>query len=92
MRSGRAALSPAPYLAEPARLATRELQALLPEPLAVEWNAVVVGRDGQVLTIALPSPNAAAVDALSKATGLAIYPVFSNASDLEATRRRLTNP
>ncbi len=92
MRSGRVAIPPAPYLAEPARLATRELQALLPEPLATDWNAVVVGRDGQVLTIAMPAPNAVAVDALSKATGLAIYPVFSNATDLEATRRRLANP
>ncbi|HKW78410.1 MAG TPA: hypothetical protein VJQ09_04865, partial [Candidatus Limnocylindria bacterium] len=78
--------------ADPARLATRELQALLPAPLASEWNAVVVGRDGQVLTIAIPAPNASAVDALSKATGYAIYPVFSNSTDLEATRRRLANP
>ena len=39
MRSGRVALPPAPYLAEPARLATRELQALLPGPLAAGWNA-----------------------------------------------------
>ena len=91
MRSGRVVLPPAPYLAEPARLATRELQALLSEALASEWNAVVVGRDGQVLTIAIPSPNASAVDALSKATGFAIYPVFSNATDLEATRRRLAS-
>ena len=89
MRSGRVPVAPAPYLAEPARLATRDLQSLLPEPLAAEWNAVVVGRDGQVLTIAIPAPNAAAVDTLSKVTGFAIYPVFSNATDLEATRRRL---
>ena len=27
---------------------------------------------------------------ISKATGFAVYPVFSNAADLEATRRRLT--
>ena len=92
MHNGRAILPPAPYLADPARLATRELQALLPAPLASEWNAVVVGRDGQVLTIAIPAPNASAVDALSKATGYAIYPVFSNSTDLEATRRRLANP
>jgi diguanylate cyclase (GGDEF)-like protein len=91
LRNGRSPIAPAPYLAEPARLATRDLQALLPQPLASEWNAVVVGRDGQVLTVALPSPNTAAVDALSKATGFAIYPVFSNATDLEATRRRLTS-
>jgi diguanylate cyclase (GGDEF)-like protein len=90
LRNGRTAIPPAPYLAEPARLATRELQAILPLPLAQEWNAVVVGREGQVLTIAIPAPNVAAVDALSKATGYAIYPVFSNATDLEATRRRLT--
>lgn len=89
MHSGRSTVPPAPYLAEPARLATRELQALLPAALAAEWNAVVVGREGQVLTIAVPAPNASAVDALSKATGFAIYPVFSNATDLEATRRRL---
>jgi diguanylate cyclase (GGDEF)-like protein len=91
MRNGRTAIPPAPYLAEPARLATRELQALLPAPLAHEWNAVVVGREGQVLTVAIPAPNVAAVDALSKATGYAIYPVFSNATDLEATRRRLSS-
>lgn len=93
MRNGRAsAVPPAPYLADPARLATRELQAHLPTALADRWNAVVVGRDGHVLTIALPAPNATAVDALSKETGFAIYPVFSNASDLEATRRRLATP
>jgi len=89
IRPGRAMLPPAPYLADPARLATPELQELLPLALAQEWNAVVVGRDGQVLTVAIPAPNAAAIDALSKATGYAVYPVFSNASDLEATRRRL---
>ena len=91
LRNGRHAIPPAPYLAEPARLASRELQSLLPAPLASEWNAVVVGRDGQVLTVAIPAPNVAAVDALSKATGYAIYPVFSNAADLEATRRRLSD-
>jgi len=31
----------------------------------------------------------AAVDALSKVSGYAIYPVYSNSADLEATRRRL---
>jgi diguanylate cyclase (GGDEF)-like protein len=92
MRSGRVAIPPAPYLADPARLATRDLQALLPAALAAEWNAVAVGRDGHVLTVAIPTPNASAIDALSKATGMAIYPVFSNATDLEATRRRLANP
>jgi diguanylate cyclase (GGDEF)-like protein len=80
---------PAPYLAEPARLASPALQELLPLSLAAEWNAVVVGRDGQVLTVALPNPNNAAVDAISKASGFAVYPVYSNATDLEATRRRL---
>ena len=89
IRPGRVALPPAPYLADPARLATRELQTLITPALAQEWNAVVVGREGQVLTVAIPQPNAAAVDALSKATGFAIYPVFSNGTDLEATRRRL---
>jgi len=89
LRPVRSAIPLAPYLADPARLATAELQAHLPLALADEWNAVVVGRDGQVLTVALPAPNAIAVDAISKATGFAIYPVFSNATDLEATRRRL---
>jgi len=51
---------------------------------------VVVGRDGQVLTVALPTPNSAAVDSISKASGFAVYPVYSNSVDLEATRRRLT--
>jgi diguanylate cyclase (GGDEF)-like protein len=92
IHGARITLPPAPYLADPARLATRELQAHLPAALAHEWNAVVVGRDGQVLTVAIPAPNAMAVDALSKATGFAIYPVFSNTTDLEATRRRLANP
>ena len=82
---------PAPYLAEPARLATPALQRHLPHALAAEWNAVVVGKDGQVLTIALPHPNNAAVDAISKASGFAVYPVYSNATDLEATRRRLSD-
>ena len=81
---------PAPFLAEPARLATPSLQALLSPSLAAEWNAVVVGHEGQVLTVALPQPNPAAVDSISKATGFAVYPVYSNSVDLEATRRRLT--
>jgi hypothetical protein len=45
-------------------------------------------REGQC-TVALPSPNPAAVDTISKATGFAVYPVFSNPADLEAKRRRL---
>jgi hypothetical protein len=81
--------APAPFLAEPARLASPELQTLLPRALAAEWNALVVGKEGQVLTVALPLPNGAAVDAISKASGFAVYPVYSNAADLEATRRRL---
>jgi diguanylate cyclase (GGDEF)-like protein len=84
-----AAPPPAPFLAEPARLASPGLQALLPPALAAEWNAVVVGREGQVLTVALPTPNNAAVDSISKASGFAVYPVYSNSVDLEATRRRL---
>ena len=89
IRARVAAIPPLPYLAEPARLATPELQAVLSRALAAEWNAVVVGREGQVLTVALPDPNSAAVDAISKASGFAVYPVYSNAADLEATRRRL---
>jgi diguanylate cyclase (GGDEF)-like protein len=85
------ALAPAtPYLAEPARLASPELQTHLPRAAAAQWNAVVVGKEGQVLTVALPTPNSAAVDAISKASGFAIYPVYSNAADLEATRLRLS--
>lgn len=80
---------PAPYLADPARLATAELQRLIPAGVAAEWNVVVVGQEGQVLTIAMPTPSAAAVDALSKTSGYAVYPVYSAAADLEATRRRL---
>lgn len=80
---------PAPYLAEPARLATSELQRLIPFALASEWNALVVGREGQVLTVAMPAPDPAAVDAISKVSGYAIYPVYSNAQDLAATRGRL---
>ena len=49
-----------------------------------------MGHEGQVLTIAFPQPNPAAVDTISKATGYAVYPVFSNPADIEATRRRLT--
>jgi diguanylate cyclase (GGDEF)-like protein len=90
LRPRAAAPPPAPYLAEPARLASPALQALLPPALALEWNAVVVGREGQVLTIALPTPNSAAVDAISRASGFAVYPVYSNGADLEATRRRLS--
>jgi diguanylate cyclase (GGDEF)-like protein len=88
---GGLSLPAAPYLADPARLATADLQKHLPHALASEWNAVVVGHEGQVLTVALPQPNPAAVDSISKATGYAVYPVFSNPADLEATRRRLTS-
>ncbi len=90
MRTHPAYPPPAPYLAEPARLASALLQAFIPRGLATDHNAVVVGKEGQVLTIALPGPSNAAVDAISKASGFAIYPVYSNAADLEATRRRLS--
>lgn len=89
IRYAREEALPAPYLAEPARLATSELQRLIPSTLASEWNALVVGREGQVLTVAMPGPDAAAVDAISKVSGYAIYPVYSNAQDLAATRGRL---
>lgn len=90
MRAAHSPVEHVPYLADPSRLATAELQHHLPAPLREEWNAVVVGIEGQVLTVALGQPNSAAVDALSKASGLAIYPVYSNSVDLEATRRRLS--
>ena len=92
MRPHAATPPPAPYLAEPARLASSALQALIPRALANDHNAVVVGKEGQVLTVALPSPSNAAVDAISKASGFAVYPVYSNAGDLEATRLRLSEP
>jgi diguanylate cyclase (GGDEF)-like protein len=90
LRGPRAAVSPAPYLADPAKMATAELQSHIPRSVAAEWNALVVGKEGQVLTVALPQPNSAAVDAISKASGFAVYPVYSNPADLEAIRRRLT--
>ena len=52
----------------------------------------MVGKEGQVLTVALPAPNNAAVNAISKGSGFAVYPVYSNAVDLEATRKRLSEP
>ena len=87
--SARSEMAPAPYLAEPSRLATAELQLMIPADLAAEWNAVVVGREGHILTVAMPAPSTVAVEALSKASGHAIYPVYSSGPDLEATRRRL---
>ncbi len=89
MRPAHSPVEHVPYLADPSRLATRELQGTVPGSLLAEWNAVIVGHEGQVLTVALPQPNASAVDAISKASGLAVYPVYSNGADLEATRRRL---
>ena len=90
MRSAHSPVEHVPYLADPSRLATRELQLVVPAPLLAEWNAVIVGHEGQVLTVALPQPNAAAVEAISKASDQAVYPVYSNAADLEATRHRLS--
>ncbi len=79
-----------PYLADPSHLATKELQAIVPAGLLAEWNGVVVGHEGQVITVAIPKPEPQAVEAISQATGLAVYPVYSGAADLEATRRRLS--
>jgi diguanylate cyclase (GGDEF)-like protein len=90
MRPAHSPVAHVPYLADPSRLATAELQAHVPARLREEWNAVIVGLEGQVLTVALGQPNAVAVEALSKASGLAVYPVYSNAADLEAARRRLS--
>lgn len=90
LRPGHSPIDHVPYLADPSRLATRELQAKLPATVLSEWNALVVGHEGEVLTVALPQPNAAAVEAISRASGLAVYPVYSNAADLAATRQRLS--
>jgi diguanylate cyclase (GGDEF)-like protein len=80
---------PAPYLVHPGRLARPELQALVPAPLAEEWNVLVIGREGNVLTIVMPEPSDAATEAISDATGFAIYPVYSAARDIETARRGL---
>ena len=64
--------------------------AELPSEVRNGMTFVPVETLTEVLTVALPQPNPAAVDSISKATGFAVYPVFSNAADLEATRRRLT--
>ncbi|MDE3113276.1 MAG: sensor domain-containing diguanylate cyclase [Chloroflexota bacterium] len=89
LRSSHSPVEHVPYLADPSRLATAELQRAVPVDLLESCNAVVVGQEGQVLTVALPQPNASAVEAISEASGLAVYPVYSGAGDLEATRRRL---
>jgi diguanylate cyclase (GGDEF)-like protein len=89
MRSSHSPVEHVPYLADPSRLANAALQQTVPTELRAEWNAVVVGHEGHVITVALPQPNANAVEAISQASGLAVYPVYSAAADLEATRRRL---
>lgn len=90
-RRARTPLLPAPYLADPGRLANRELQGIVPAPLAEEWNVLVIGREGQVLTVVMPEPSNAAVEALSAATGHAIYPVYSAAADIERARKALAS-
>jgi diguanylate cyclase (GGDEF)-like protein len=87
---GRRRALPAPYLVDPGRLARRELQALVPAPLAEEWNLLVIGREGNILTIVMPEPSNAATEAISAATGFAIYPVYSAAHEIEAARRTVT--
>ena len=81
---------PAPYLVDPGRLANQQLQGLVPAALAQEWNVLVIGREGSVLTVVMPEPSNAATEALSAATGLAIYPVYSAAPEIEAARRSLS--
>lgn len=81
---------PAPYLADPKKLARVDLQQLLPAAVAEEWNVLVIGREGDVLTVVMPGPSNAATAALSSATGLAIFPVYSAAADIEAARRSLS--
>lgn len=91
LRSSHSPVEHVPYLADPSRLATALLQGSVPPEILEEHNAVVVGHEGQVITVALPQPNANAVEAISQASGLAVYPVYSSPSDLEATRRRLAS-
>ena len=88
--AGRRTVHPAPYLADAARLANRELQALVPTPVAEEWNILVIGREGHVLTVVMPEPSNAATEAVSSATGFAIYPVYSAAADIERARRKIS--
>jgi diguanylate cyclase (GGDEF)-like protein len=80
---------PAPYLVDPGRLARAELQSLVPSALAEEWNVLVIGREGDILTIVMPEPSRAATEALSAATGCAIYPVYGAGTEIEAARRSL---
>ncbi len=91
MRSSHSPVEHVPYLADPSRLATPALQKVVPADLLETCNAVVVGHEGQVITVALPQPNANAVEAISHASGLAVYPVYSGPADLAATRRRLAS-
>ncbi len=85
----RRATFPAPYLSDPARLANPELQRLVPTTLAEEWNVLVIGREGSVLTVVMPEPSNAAIEALSAATGMAIYPVYGSPDEIEAARRAI---
>ena len=86
-RRGRAL--PAPYLVDPGRLARADLQSLVPEALAEEWNVLVIGREGNVLTIVMPEPSNATTEAVSAATGFAIYPVYGAAEEIETARQML---
>jgi diguanylate cyclase (GGDEF)-like protein len=81
---------PAPYLKDPARLAKPDLQRLIPSALAEEFNVLVIGREGQVITVAMPEPSPAATEALSSATGFAVYPVYSAATEIERARRAVS--
>jgi len=72
-----------PFLQLPTRLPAR-LKHTIPHTLALELHCVPVGRDHNRLTVAMADPtDAQAVDALYKATGMAIFPVSCNLTALD---------
>jgi hypothetical protein len=79
----RAQASGIPFLQLPTRLPVR-LKHTIPHTLALELHCVPVGRDHNRLTVAMADPtDIQAVDALYKATGMAIFPVSCDLSALD---------
>ncbi len=73
-----------PFMQLPAQLPSR-LKQIIPFHVALEYRCVPVGRDHQFLTVAMADPgNSKAVCSLREITGLTVFPVSCDISELNA--------
>ncbi|MBI4971410.1 MAG: Flp pilus assembly complex ATPase component TadA [Candidatus Omnitrophica bacterium] len=72
-----------PFISLPSIHLVHDLVRLIPQKLAYRYDAIVVSKLSNILTVAMPDPlNILAIDDLKQATGLQIIPVLASVSEI----------